>query len=146
MTDVVIFDLDGTLADITHRLHYIKGEGKKDWDAFHAACMDDAPIHELIAVAKTVSEVFPIHIVSGRTDTVRLQTSHWLNANGVPAKTLWMRKAGDYRPDYEVKLEILVQMQGEGLNPILAFDDRQQVVDMWRSEGIRCCQVAPGDF
>ena len=26
------------------------------------------------------------------------------------------------------------------------FDDRQQVVDMWRQNGLTCFQVADGDF
>jgi Straboviridae polynucleotide kinase len=29
---------------------------------------------------------------------------------------------------------------------LCVFDDRQKVVDMWRSLGQACFQVAPGDF
>lgn len=146
MTDVVIFDIDGTLADITHRLHHINGDGKKDWDAFHAACVEDEPILEIIVVAQALSDIYSLHIVSGRMDTVRAETRRWLLNQRLVFEHLWMRKAGDYRPDYEIKLEILGLIRKCGYNPILAFDDRQQVVDMWRSEGIRCCQVAKGDF
>jgi hypothetical protein len=56
-----------------------------------------------------------------------------------------MRKAGDYRQDAIVKAEWLEALP-EDQRPVLAFDDRQQVVDMWRAHGVRCCQVAPGDF
>ena len=57
-----------------------------------------------------------------------------------------MRKAGDYRPDAKVKEELLTQVKADGYEPILAFEDRERVVDMWRRNGIQCCQVAPGDF
>ncbi len=50
MQHVYVFDIDGTLADITHRLHFIQGE-KKDWDAFFAACIDDAPIGHMLDLA-----------------------------------------------------------------------------------------------
>lgn len=36
----IIVDLDGTLANIDHRLHYIK-QNKPDWNAFYGACKDD---------------------------------------------------------------------------------------------------------
>ncbi len=147
MTDLVIFDIDGTLADITHRLHFIKGEGKKDWDAFHAACVEDTPIPEIIMVAQTIARTsHQIVLMTGRMDTVRSETVKWLDEHEVPLASLYMRKAGDYRPDHEIKRQFLAEIRSSGFTVILAFDDRQQVVDMWRSEGIRCCQVAPGDF
>lgn len=42
-----IFDIDGTIADCSHRLHFITGE-HKNWDAFYDACLDDAPINDVI--------------------------------------------------------------------------------------------------
>jgi hypothetical protein len=45
-----------------------------------------------------------------------------------------------------IKGEILDQMLVDGYTPTIAVDDRNQVVDMWRARGLRCLQVAPGDF
>ena len=45
-----------------------------------------------------------------------------------------------------MKEELLAQVKADGYEPILAFEDRERVVDMWRRNGIQCCQVAPGDF
>lgn len=155
MTDIVIFDIDGTLTNIEHRLCYIKDPRepnstagwRPDWDAFHAACVDDAPIPEIVAVARALHEAgHVLFAVSGRMDTVRCQTRAWLETQRIFFDALYMRIEGDYRPDYEVKREFLWAIRAAGCNPILAFDDRQQVVDMWRSEGVRCCQVAPGNF
>ena len=151
---LVVFDLDGTLADITHRLNYIQHK-PKNYKAFHAACVNDAPIEEIIEVFDLLySDEIIAHkhhdvvICSGRSDEVREQTEAWLRENtGAMYFDLKMRKAGDYRKDCMVKEEMLQEIIEEyGQKPDLVFDDRQQVVDMWRSHGIRVAQVAKGDF
>ena len=148
-----LFDLDGTLCNIDHRLHHIQN-GNKNWDAFYAACLYDEPIPHMVELARTLSKTAPIVYVSGRSDAVRLQTCGWFGANGLPATirpplndlALYMRKHGDHRQDHVVKLELLQQILADGFKPIMAFDDRNQVVEMWRANGIPCAQVAPGDF
>jgi hypothetical protein len=57
-----------------------------------------------------------------------------------------MRPKGDYRDDGVIKFELLQKIREDGFNPTIAFDDRNRVVDMWRTNGIICAQVAPGDF
>lgn len=143
---IIAFDLDGTLANIEHRLHYIKGPGKKDWPAFFRACVDDKPIRPLITVCNDLHERGHwIEVWSGRSDEVRAETESWLERHCVPHHKLRMRKAGDYRHDDVVKGEWFDSLD-RWYRPALAFDDRQRVVDMWRSRGVICCQVAPGDF
>lgn len=141
----IAFDLDGTLADITHRLPLIKPP-KKDWPGFFDACVNDTPIFEMVHLCQNLLSCgHTVDIWSGRSDRVRMQTEAWL-ASCVPGyRTLKMRRDGDYRKDCIVKQEWLSNM-GRSEWPDLAFDDRQQVVDMWRSNGIRCLQVAKGDF
>ena len=57
-----------------------------------------------------------------------------------------MRDDDDRRADDIVKRELLARMRDGRFNPELAIDDRRRVVDMWRSEGLVCAQVAEGDF
>ena len=57
-----------------------------------------------------------------------------------------MRKTKDYRDDGVVKLELLEQIRKNGFNPVIAFEDRDRVVKVWRDAGLICAQVAPGDF
>ena len=59
---------------------------------------------------------------------------------------LYMRPEQDYRQDNVIKSEILDQMHADGYSPTIVVDDRQQVVDMFRSRGLRVLQVAPGNF
>ena len=67
-------------------------------------------------------------------------------AQGLVFDALYMRSDSDYRPDHEVKSQMLDKMRKEGFNPTMAFDDRQQVVDMWRERGLTVAQVDKGDF
>jgi uncharacterized HAD superfamily protein len=154
MTHCYVFDIDGTIADCSHRIHHISEEfddfrmkRKKDWDAFFAACHADAPIFHIIGLVTTLHDADQsIVYVSGRSDQCRDATEAWLREHGLPDAPLYMRKAGDHRPDDIVKGELLDQLLADGHKPIMAFDDRNRVVKMWRERGIPCAQVAEGDF
>jgi hypothetical protein len=142
---IIAFDLDGTLCNIEHRLQFIHSK-PSNWPAFFRACVDDKPISQMIRVAEAMWNAgHTIEIWSGRSDVVREQTEGCLKAWGVKYHTLRMRKDGDYRADNIVKGEWYDGLRDHE-RPVLAFDDRQQVVDMWRSKDVLCAQVAPGDF
>jgi len=66
----IIFDIDGTLADCTHRLHFIQGE-TKDWEAFFAAAKYDRAINEMINFCITLGTVHDIYLVTVRPDRTR---------------------------------------------------------------------------
>jgi phosphoglycolate phosphatase-like HAD superfamily hydrolase len=146
MKDVVVFDLDGTLALIEHRRHYVAGK-KKKWREFFAASVHDAPNEPIIEVDRALHRTgHEIWIVSGRSDEVREVTVLWLANHEVPYHHLIMRRAGDFTADDILKHSWLIK----GIIPkervLLVFDDRDRVVAMWRREGLTCAQVAPGDF
>jgi uncharacterized HAD superfamily protein len=141
-----IVDIDGTIANNEHRIHYITN-GHKDWDNWHANAHRDEPITEVIDILRmAVSCNIAIVLCTARDEKCRKDTVEWLNANDIPYDALYMRKEGDRRNDDIVKFELLEQIYDAGYNPILVFDDRDRVVNMWRSAGLRCLQVAPGDF
>lgn len=142
----VVFDLDGTLALIDHRSHYVTG-GNRNWHAFFAACVDDAPNAPAIEALKAHCDALHrVEIWSGRSDEVRKQTEDWLQAHGIdPFRLTHMRAAGDYTPDVVLKRHWLLDLH-DSERPDLIYDDRRRVVDMWREEGVPCFQVAPGDF
>ena len=151
----IVFDLDGTLADDSHRKHLIEGD-HKDWDAYFAACDGDAPLIACQLLVDLVRAGHWIEIWSGRGAGVdlenRLKTMRWLERHcdgitpNVDIKRLRMRGFSDYTPDIELKLGWLNEGRAEGTPPALVFDDRDRVVAMWREQGIPCFQVAPGSF
>ena len=67
-------------------------------------------------------------------------------AVGIKKPKLYMRGDKDRRGDDIVKRELLAGIRSDGFDPKLAIDDRRRVVDMWRSEGLVCAQVAEGEF
>jgi uncharacterized HAD superfamily protein len=140
-----LIDIDGTIADGGHRLHYISKEPKQ-WDAYFMACGGDAPIQHMHKVVESLSLKARIVYVSGRSDLVRKQTLQWLVDHDFPMDALYMRKQGDHKNDHDLKIELLAQLREDGYEPIMAFDDRDRVVKAWRAAGIPCAQVAEGDF
>ena len=164
----VIFDLDGTLANIdVRREKSLKINGKLDWEIFAApsSILDwDEPNLPVIKMAQLFkADGFNIVIFSGRNDRGFVATKHWLTKFNVPFDLLVMRPdkfkanswpiadgnpaTGDMRfmPDEILKKKMLDTFVD--INDVfLVVDDRQKVVDMWRDLGLNTFQVAPGDF
>ena len=149
MKPLYIFDIDGTLADLTHRLHYIAKPNPR-WDKFNASISYDTPIQPTITTCQVLREWADVWYFTGRMDIhkSRVDTEAWLSKHvigGDPNVT--MRALNDTRPDDIIKQEMLDRMLDEDRNRLVAvFDDRQRVVDMWRRNNVTCYQVAPGDY
>ena len=165
--NTIIFDLDGTLANIDDRRKIsTKPNGKLDWDVFFDPdnIQLDKPNDPVIKMAQLFAEDgFNIVIFSGRNDRSFLTTKSWLTRNRVPFHQLIMRPdkfkgksfpvaAGNpavsnmrFMPDEILKkamLDIFVDIN----DVFLVVDDRDKVVKMWRDLGLNTFQVAPGDF
>lgn len=146
-TKVVIVDIDGTVADLTHRLHYIKDKDNKDWENFYDKMTDDTPIagaaeYIVSELAKLVDLDTKLHFifVTGRRDTHRAQTVEWLEKHCPLAApgyyTLIMRRAGDTRTDVEVKEEIYDIGIAPTRDVVAAFEDRPRIIELWKRKGI----------
>lgn len=189
MPDVICCDIDGTLADLTHRLHHIRlREGsrvklpnlragevikledefvtvrlddgteiktpkdcvklKKRWNLFFDGASLDNLNEDVALVVEAMSKYMdmPVFLTSGRPERIRQVTKDWMAHRGICYDALLLRQDGDHRPDYEVKQDMLNMILGQGYQPFCAFDDRDQVVKMWRDNGIRCFQVGYGNF
>lgn len=154
-----IFDLDGTLALIDHRRHLVADKKNQRWDDFYRACVDDKPNTPIIDLANYLwHSGADIKFFSGRSDLVKNETKEWLiehipfmryyeTSGRLYSHLLKMRNHGDSTPDDVLKrqwYDALKQKDKDRLACV--FDDRQKVVDMWRSIGVTCLQVAEGDF
>ena len=164
----VIFDIDGTLADIEHRRPFVTGK-KKDFDSFNAAMDGDAPndpIVELLWMCDYAAK--QIIFCTGRMEQYREVTRNflldkcWFESTyhtGVKCSresierhidTFLMMRPDERRhdPDSEIKQDMLNEILKivDKRNILFAVDDRKRVVDMWRANGITCLQVAEGNF
>ncbi|RUO69303.1 hypothetical protein CWI79_09130 [Pseudidiomarina salinarum] len=137
----MIFDLDGTLANVEHRRPILE-QDSKNWREFFAAMGEDIinkPILELYIMVSSSSTHRSI-ILTGRPEKYRKLTEQWLVWNGVSFDELIMRKRSDYRADHVIKEEALDELLSAGNEIAFVVDDRQSVVDMWRRRGITCLQ------
>ena len=146
---IVIFDLDGTLALIDKRRDLAtKDNGKMDWDVFFNPNNIglDLPNQTVIDMANMLSKQgYTILILSGRSDVTYQATIDWLNKHGVWFDNLIMRTQDFlYTRDSDLKHMWLNTIGKDRV--AMVFDDRNQVVDMWRKSGLTCFQVADGDF
>jgi len=138
-----IFDMDGTLADVTSIRHHVLGS-IKNFDAFHRASVD-VPTHQwVVDRARALhDDGIAILIVTARNHMWRHHAVWWLALNDVPSDALWMRHDDDQRKDRLVKEDILKRILELGFEPIIAFDDNPTVIDLWVEHGIPVVNV-PG--
>lgn len=139
---IALVDMDGTLSDCAHREHHIQGP-RKNWPAFFRGMGQDPPNASIVALTKRLAADHEIVIVTGRPQEYLRATLEWLERHGIAPAEIWMRRAGDHRPDYTVKREMLDHIPRERI--ALVLDDRERVCDMWESEGLACHRVAQGE-
>lgn len=152
---LVVFDLDGTLANTFQRTYshlacpergYPHMRQDMDWDSYFAECHRDTPYTHTINVLKALhAQGHAVRIWTARCESVRGETHRWLITHGVPlwtAQTMRMRPEGNHVDDFILKQGWMADYG----RPDLVFEDRARVVKMWRSLGIPCFQVADGEF
>jgi predicted kinase len=133
----VLVDIDGTVALL---------DGRSPYDMTRVG--DDEPNHAVIAAVRAMHAAgHAVVFCTGRDESARADTETWLAVHvDVPYQALFMRALGDSRRDSVVKGEIFeTEIRGRW-RIVGVFDDRQQVVRMWRELGLTVFQVAEGDF
>lgn len=139
MRECVIFDLDGTFAFLGDRSPY--DASRAEGDEINAAVLF---VYEAIRAGKPETAVL---LVSGREERWRPETERWLARHGIVYDALYLRPSKDRRKDTVVKREIFERHIAGQFTVRVVFEDRDQVVRMWRDElGLPCFQVAWGDF
>ena len=133
----ILFDVDGTIADCSHRRHLVRNK-PKNWPAFFKAQINDTPIEPVCTILRELYKEgkYEIVIFSARPDSYKDLTKEWLAKHNIDYHHLYMREAKDSRDDSITKLEMLTKLRQDGLEPIAVFDDRPKVVRMWREQGI----------
>jgi phosphoglycolate phosphatase-like HAD superfamily hydrolase len=147
--NAIIFDLDGTLCDVTHRRHFVATK-PRNWKAWNEGMPNDTP-NTAVAFVFQALDYFIGHnlndtdiiFVSGRSDDYREKTEEWLSRHGFEYNALYMRKYKDNRDDSIVKGEIADEIE-KTHNILMVFDDRKRVLDAWQARGIWTFDVGQG--
>lgn len=143
---IVVFDLDWTLFNIEHRLHWIE---KNRWDKFESdeEIANDSIYSPVADIVEYMSKDFYVIYLSWRKNTFYDTTRSNLDENGL-FKPILMRNYFDSRKDADVKSD-LIDLISKNHSIYCAFDDRKQVIDVWKSKWIyvfNCCQRESNDF
>ena len=148
----IIVDLDGTLSLFNARRSDgsvdVRYPGAQVRDPYNAYKCDEDTINEPVAavIESMHKEGYKIIFCSGREDIYREQTERFIKKHLSVPYELHMRKSGDQRKDSIIKSEIYDGQIAPNYNIFLILDDRNQVIEFWRSRGLTAWQVAPGDF
>jgi phosphoglycolate phosphatase-like HAD superfamily hydrolase len=122
---LAVFDVDGVVADVRHRLHHLRG--RPAWNRFFAAAAEDPLLPPGAALVADLARSHEIVWLTGRPEWLGEVTRDWLHRHGLPGEEVHLRPAGDYRPARVYKLEVLNRL---GLREVAAFvDDDPEVID-----------------
>ena len=146
--NIVVFDIDGTLADPRHRLPNILNIDPPDWATFDLLTPLDLPFEGMIRIFKNLAANHTLNIIllTSRTDrnNVRRDTIEWLRQNGITPgcyNHLVMRSKYDQRPSLVMKL---AQLQAMDITPekvMTIFEDQPDVITGLRAAGYHVCDV-----
>ena len=131
----ILVDIDGTLALCGDRNPYD-----------HASSIEDTVNPVTLEIARRFAETHTVILLSSRLEQFRAVTELWMQFHHIPPWTLIMRQDGDSREDNVVKRELYLSKIEPMYDVLFVLDDRTRVVNMWRSLGLTCLQVAEGDF
>jgi phosphoglycolate phosphatase-like HAD superfamily hydrolase len=119
---LAVFDVDGVVADVRHRLHFLHGR-HRSWTAFFDAADRDPLLAEGARLVADLGREHEIVWLTGRPEWLREVTAEWLAGHGLPDGELHLRPPGDYRPAPLYKLDVLRRLGPRGIAAVVDDDD-----------------------
>lgn len=150
MRRIVLVDIDGTISKVGDRLEHLK-ETPTNWDKFYERCDEDDPIYTIINLVTDLYNCgYRIIFCTGRRKSCLENTIKWINTHFkcsiASENNILMRNDNDWRHDVFVKPELLEKSRIDLQDIAIVLEDRNSMVEKWRSLGLTCLQVADGDF
>jgi len=134
VSEFAVFDIDGVLADVRHRLEYVQTKPKQ-WDRFFGLAQLDPPLEEGVAgVFEALDAGHQVAYSTGRPERCRPDTEYWLRRHGLPKARVHMRAEEDRRPGRVTKLEVARRLRDQSGVAYLVDDD-PVVVEALRKDG-----------
>ena len=149
--NIVVVDIDGTIAKVGERIKYLQQE-PKDWDSFYADSFQDEPIPEIIQLVYNLYQLrYQIVFCTGRRESCRSETQKWLDYHLKHSPSMWgskllMRPNKNHSHDTIIKPLLLADADITVDDVAFILEDRNSMVAKWRELGFTCLQVADGDF
>lgn len=134
--DAVIFDIDGTLSDHSHRIKYLIE--KHDHKLYYSLCTEDTVFQDVLDILNTYK--IKIIMLTGRPERLRTRTSCWLAFNHIKSDLLIMRPDYNYEKDFIIKERELLKLEKK-YNIVCAYDDREKNIEMFKRHNIKAVKV-----
>lgn len=130
----IIFDIDDTLVDASHREHLYRGE-ETDWKEFYDQSIYDSWISSSVEVLLGLHNLkHRILLVTGRHEMARQVTIKKIK--GLPCNALYMRPPNFEGSNAECKQLLLNTVRNDGFAPVAAFEDNPKSAEMWKKNGL----------
>ena len=130
---IAVIDIDGVVADVRHRLHFVERK-PKNWEAFFAGAADDPPLAEGIDRVRALLPDHRVVFLTGRPEKLRRVTERWLESHGIGGHPIVMRRGRDFRPARQTKSDELARIARDG-RVALVLDDDPEVIAHLKAEG-----------
>jgi len=130
---LAVFDIDGVLADVAHRVHLLERR-PPDWSGFFREAVNDLTHDEGVSLAQEAAADCEVVYVTGRPEWCRADTVAWLARHGLPDGQLAMRRNGDHRPARKAKPRLLRDL-AVGRVVAVVVDDDPEVCDAYERDG-----------
>lgn len=140
MKNIILCDIDGTVANNDHRQHFL--EGKKDWDGFFSELSNDIPIYSIIEkIKKHQFQGKDIIFLTGRPERYREETESWLKKYFNFKFRLLMRKDNDLRNKVIAKEEILRENSIQSGSIHLIYENDEELINYWKTKEVSVYEV-----
>lgn len=129
---LVLFDIDGTIADDSHRIHFALN---KEWVQYFdptLVALDSVIAEGHAYVELALQNGLDVGYLTGRRDTLYDTTAQWLARNGFPAGVLLgMRRMEQKKRLAEFKLDAIGYLLADFSNDydsVILYEDDPEVV------------------
>jgi hypothetical protein len=119
---MAVFDVDGVVADVRHRLHHI-ARPPKNWRRFFATAGADPLLAAGASLAREYARGHRLVWLTGRPEYLRPVTERWLARHDLPVDELLMRPSSDRRPARDYKASQLIRLARDGEVAVVVDDD-----------------------
>ncbi|GGM27530.1 hypothetical protein GCM10007977_030950 [Dactylosporangium sucinum] len=128
-SSIAVFDIDGVVADVRHRLHHLDHR-PKNWSRFFAAAGRDPALATGVTLAREYAASHVLVWLTGRPEHLRTVTTDWLHRHELPAELLFMRPSTDRRPSRDFKAGQLARLARESPIEIVVDDDPEVIAKL----------------
>lgn len=140
----VVFDIDGTLADYTHRAEHLVPPNR-DMAVYFSKMGDDPPITAVVALLiEAYGNGYKVVLVTGRPEQYYKTTFRWLTSQNIPFDALFLRPRDDWRPGVDVRRDIYKTSIEPHYNVLYAADDNPKMITLWQELGVKSLMVGNG--